>query len=140
MPHTISPAQSLELNNLVKHYQPNCLINSRIGNGAYDYVSLGDNEIPQEPPEEALESQNMNDLAGYKYSPYGLYETAGTMNDSWGFRYYDQNWKTPEAIAENRKKLNSLGVNYLLNMGPDGLGRMPSMAVENLRKAAELMQ
>ena len=44
-------------------------------------------------------------------------ETAGTMNDSWGFRYYDQNWKTPEAIAENRKKLNSLGVNYLLNMG-----------------------
>ena len=140
VPHTISPAQSLELNNLVKHYQPNCLINSRIGNGAYDYVSLGDNEIPQEPPEEALESQNMNDLAGYKFSPYGLYETAGTMNDSWGFRYYDQNWKTPEAIAENRKKLNSLGVNYLLNMGPDGLGRMPSMAVENLRKAAELMQ
>ena len=81
----------------------------------------------------------MNDLAGYKFSPYGLYETAGTMNDSWGFRYYDQNWKSPEAIFENRKKLNGLGVNYLLNMGPDGLGRMPSMAVKNLRKAAELM-
>lgn len=69
VPHTIFPAQSLELNKLVKRYQPDCLINSRIGNGAYDYVSLGDNEIPQEPPKEALESQNMNDLAGYKFSP-----------------------------------------------------------------------
>lgn len=140
VPHTISPAQSLELNALVKKYQPDCLINSRIGNGAYDYVSLGDNEIPQEPPKEALDSPDPNALEGYKFSPYGLYETAGTMNDSWGFRYYDHQWKSPQAIAANRKKLNDMGVNYLLNMGPDGLGRMPSMAVDNLRKAAELMK
>lgn len=140
VPHTISKAQSLELNDLVKRYQPDCLINSRIGNGAYDYVSLGDNEIPQEPPKEVLEKQDLNGLSGYKFSPYGLYETAGTMNSSWGFRYYDQNWKSPEAILQNREKLNKMGVNYLLNMGPDGLGRMPSMAVENLKKAAEMMR
>ena len=140
VPHTISPAQSLELNALVKKHQPDCLINSRIGNGAYDYVSLGDNEIPQEPPKEVLDSQDPNALDGYKYSPYGLYEGLATMNDSWGFRYYDHAWKTPETIASDRKKLNDMGVNYLLNMGPDGLGRMPSMAVENLRKAAELMK
>ena len=44
VPHTITPAQSRELFEMVKKYQPECLINSRLGNGANDYVSLGDNE------------------------------------------------------------------------------------------------
>ncbi len=137
VPHTITPEQSLELNALVKQYQPDCLINSRIGNGAYDYVSLGDNEYPDEF--KPTENTDPNSLDGFKYSPYGLYETAGTLNSSWGFKYYDQSWISPEEIASRRKKLNSLGVNYLLNIGPDGLGRIPSFSVETLKKATELM-
>ncbi len=136
VPHTITPAQSLELNHLVKEYQPDCLINSRIGNGAYDYVSLGDNEYPAEKPAEA-EDIDPNSLDGFKYSPYGLYETAGTLNSSWGFKYYDQNWITSETVVERRKKLNSMGVNYLLNVGPDGLGRIPSFSQEILLKAGK---
>lgn len=135
VPHTITPAQSLELNKLVKHYQPDCLINSRIGNGAYDYVSLGDNEYPSEfrPDENA----DPNSLHGFKPSPYGLYETAGTLNSSWGFKYYDQNWITPEEIRSRRSRLNGMGVNYLLNVGPDALGRIPSFSAEALLAAAE---
>lgn len=140
VPYTISPEQSLELNRMVKEYQPECLINSRIGNGAYDYVSLGDNEYPSEAPSDANVVANPNALDGFKYSPYGLYETAGTLNSSWGFKYFDQNWISPEDIAERRKKLNSFGINYLLNVGPDHLGRIPSFSVENLKKAAELMK
>ncbi len=139
-PGVITKEQSLELHSMIKKYQPDCLINSRIGNGAYDYVSLGDNEIPKALPD-ASAAQNdgdMNSLGGFKYSPYGLYETAGTMNHSWGFRYYDHNWLTPEQITANRKHLNELGINYLLNVGPDGLGRIPSFCEENLLKAAEL--
>ncbi len=138
VPHTITPEQSLELNRLVKTYQPDCLINSRIGNGAYDYVSLGDNEYPTEFKE--TESSDPNSLDGFKYSPYGLYETAGTLNSSWGYKYYDQNWVTPEEIAERRKRLNSLGVNYLLNIGPDHLGRIPSFSAEALKKSIEFMK
>lgn len=137
VPHTISPEQSMELNSLVKSYQPRCLINSRIGNGAYDYVSLGDNEYPDRRAE-ADENADPNGLNGFKVSPYGLYETAGTMNSSWGFKYFDQNWISPEKIAERRRKLNSMGVNYLLNVGPDGLGRIPSFCIDALLKAAEL--
>ena len=136
VPHTISRAQSLELFDLVKKHQPNCLINSRLGNGAYDYVSLGDNEYPQAPPA-GVEQTDPNSLSGYKYSPYGLYETAGTMNSSWGFKYYDQNWISPETVAARRAKLNGMGVNYLLNVGPDGLGRIPSFCCEILRAAAD---
>ena len=135
VPHTITPEQSLELNRMVKHHQPNCLINSRIGNGAYDYVSLGDNEYPQEAPDEAVMA-DPNAIHGYKYSPYGLYETPATMNSSWGFKYYDQNWITPEAIRDNRERLKGIGVNYLLNVGPDGLGRIPSFCQEALRQSA----
>ena len=125
VPNTITPEQSLELNHLVKEYQPECLINSRIGNGAYDYVSLGDNEYPESRPQESDDS-DPNSLSGFKSSPYGLYETAGTLNESWGFRYYDQNWVTAEQVCERRERLNSFGINYLLNVGPDHLGRIPS--------------
>ena len=135
IPHTITPAQSLELNHMVKRLQPECLINSRIGNGAYDYVSLGDNEYPEAPPAGAAES-DPNSIHGYKYSPYGLYETAGTLNSSWGFKYYDQNWIDAATIRSRREKLNSMGINYLLNVGPDALGRIPSFCQEVLRQAA----
>ena len=138
VPHTISPEQSLELNRLVKEYQPDCLINSRIGNGAYDYVSLSDNEYPES--KKIDENADPNGLEGFKYSPYGLYETPGTLNSSWGFKYFDQNWISPETVAERRKKLNSMGVNYLLNVGPDSLGRIPSLSAEVLKNAAELMK
>jgi alpha-L-fucosidase len=135
-PHTISPQQSLELNQLVKRYQPNCLINSRIGNGAYDYVSLGDNEYPTERPKEA-NTTDLNGLGGFLASPYDLYETAGTLNSSWGFKYYDQNWITPQEIASRKATLNRLGINYLLNVGPDGLGRIPSFSQEILLQAVK---
>ena len=74
-------------------------------------------------------------MDGYKYSPYGLYETPATMNASWGFRYYDQNWLTAEQIVKKREQLKDLGINYLLNVGPDGLGRIPSFCQEALLAA-----
>ena len=136
VPHTITKQQSLELNQLVKAYQPECLINSRIGNGAYDYVSLGDNEYPSSFSVD--ENADPNSLNGMKHSPYGLYETAGTLNSSWGYKYYDQNWISSQEIASRRRRLNDLGINYLLNVGPDGLGRISSFAQEALRGAVPL--
>ena len=135
VPHTITPTQSRELYDMVKRYQPDCLINSRLGNGAYDYVSLGDNEYPDGPPK-ADTNADMNALNGFKYSPYGLYETAGTLNSSWGYKYFDQNWIAAETVIQRREHLNGNGINYLLNVGPDGLGRIPSFSQEVLRKAA----
>ena len=36
------------------------------------------------------------------------------------------------------QKLNGMGINYLLNVGPDGLGRIPTASQEILRKAAQI--
>ena len=49
---------------MVKHYQPNCLVNSRIGNGLGDYGSADDNQIVDDDKGEAL------------------FETPATLNDT----------------------------------------------------------
>lgn len=116
-PCTISPEQSDELYAMVKKYQPNCLINSRIGNGRGDYTSAGDNEIPDDDKGEML------------------YETPATLNDTWGYKSFDNNWKDANEVRRIREHLNSRGINYLLNVGPDYLGRIPAPAVDILKAA-----
>ena len=116
-PFEITPEQSKELYDMIKHYQPDCLVNSRIGNGMGDYHSWGDNQIPDE------------------YMKDGLFETPATLNDTWGFKYFDTNWKDADKVRELREHLNSRGINYLLNIGPDYLGRLPAPAVDILKKA-----
>lgn len=114
-PGSITEAQSRELYDMIKKYQPDCLVNSRIGNGMGDYTSWGDNEIPEE------------------YMNEGIFESPTTLNDTWGFKYFDNNWKSAEKVRELKEHLNSRGINYLLNVGPDGLGRIPAPAEAILR-------
>ena len=123
-PWTITGEQSLELYNLVKKYQPQALVNSRIGmfpGIKFDYTSFGDNEIPDD----------------YKNGEL-LFESACTLNDTWGYKAYDQNWKSAEQILANKKHLNERNVNYLLNVGPDYLGRIPEPCIKILLKVKEL--
>lgn len=60
-------------------------------------------------------------------------------NDSWGYCAWDQNWKSAEEIAAIKKKLNGMGINYLLNVGPDGLGRIPGASQDILRAVAKTL-
>ena len=114
-----------------------CFLN-RLGNGAYDYVSLGDNEVPEFIPKDTeLKEILLNDIDGFKPSPYGLYETAATVNNSWGYCAWDQNWKSAKKIADIKHKLNNMGINYLLNVGPDGLGRIPAECRKILQNVAK---
>ena len=113
-PETISKAQSTELRDLVRTLQPGCLISGRIGNGMGDYETPGDNE-----------------LFG-KTDPGKLYETVGTMNDSWGYKPTDTNYKSVETILKIKGDCAAKGVNYLLNFGPDPLGRIPTAAIDIL--------
>ena len=117
-PHDIKEEQSRELYNMVKKYQPNCLINSRISRNLSigDYRSWGDNQIPDE------------------FMSDGLYESPTTLNDTWGYKSFDNNWKSAERVLELKQHLNERGINYLLNVGPDPLGRIPAPAQDILRE------
>ncbi len=137
VPMTLTEAQSQMIFETVKKLQPNCLINSRLGNGLYDYVSMGDNEVP-ETLDVDLNDIDYNAVDGLKPSPNGLYETAATMNRSWGFAYRDHDWKSAKEIYKLKTHLKSLGMNYLLNIGLDPLGRIPGVCIDILDELKNL--
>lgn len=132
-PGVITPEQSDELYRMIKLYQPNALINSRIGNGIGDYMSCADNETEFDK-ESSLGSAHERAVG----KRTGLYECPATLNDTWGYKSFDNNWKDADKIREIKKKLNDSGINYLLNVGPDALGRIPAPSVEILKKIGQM--
>jgi alpha-L-fucosidase len=108
----------MEQAELVRKLQPNALLCSRIGHGMGDYESKGDMEVP---------SRNIE----------GLWETCDTTNDSWSYAWYDQNWKDAKAILHRLVSTVGRGGTYLLNIGPDGKGRVPPQAAKYLRKTGD---
>ncbi len=130
-PHVITPEQSNELYDMIKRYQPNALINSRIGNGVGDYHSCGDNQIDFE------KGGSSDKRCGNVGEVTGLYECPATLNDTWGYKAFDNNWKDAEKVKEIKERLNSRGINYLLNIGPDYLGRLPAPSTDILRRLGE---
>jgi alpha-L-fucosidase len=117
-PRRISFQQSKELVDLVHNLQPGCLVNGRIGNGLGDYAEARDNVIP-----ERLVDQD--------------WETPATINDTWGYKYYDENWKAPRDLIRKLVDIASKGGNYLLNVGPTAEGVIPQPSVERLLAMGE---
>ena len=108
----------MELVDLVRETQPDAMLCSRVGHGMGDYESLGDMEVPVRNHE-------------------GLWETCDTTNDSWSYAWYDQNWKDAKTILNRLVSTVGRGGSYLLNVGPDGRGRVPDMAVKYLVEAGQ---
>jgi len=102
--------------NLVRTLQPKCLINGRLraDRHGFDYFSMRDNGIPN------------------RVVP-GIWETPATLNDSWGFKKNDHNWKKPEDLVFKLVDIVSKGGNYLLNVGPEAIGTIPTPSQEALR-------
>ncbi len=65
--------------------------------------------------------------------PGRYFEVNHTLNESYGFSYHDQNWKSPRQVAEMLSDIVSKGGNLLLNIGPDPRGRVPEPAAATLR-------
>jgi alpha-L-fucosidase len=56
-----------------------------------------------------------------------------TMNDSWGFKRADENWKSQQTLIRTLCDIASKGGNFLLNVGPTAEGLIPEPSVERLR-------
>jgi alpha-L-fucosidase len=76
--------------------------------------------------------------------PSGLpgidWESCMTMNDTWGFKFYDDNWKSTETIIRNLIDIASKGGNYLLNVGPTADGLIPQPSIERLAEVGRWMK
>jgi alpha-L-fucosidase len=119
-----TPEQGKEFADLVYALQPNCLVNGRVGHYDQellgDYQSLTDNGMPVGGIEEA-------------------WETPQTLNDTWGFSKFDQNWKSAGDVIRRLVAIVSKGGNYLLNVGPTGEGVIPGPSVKILKSVGEWM-
>ena len=68
------------------------------------------------------------------------WESCMTMNDTWGFKSDDQNWKSSETLIRNLIDIASKGGNYLLNVGPTAEGLIPAPSVERLQAIGKWMK
>ena len=100
---------------------PGIISNDRLG-GSYK----GDTRTPEQhiPPR------------GY---PGQMFEVCMTMNDTWGFKKNDHNWKSVTQILHNLSDISSKGGNFLLNIGPMADGTIPPESVERLKAVGKWM-
>ncbi|MCD6537514.1 alpha-L-fucosidase [Candidatus Bathyarchaeota archaeon] len=115
-----TPEIARDLRDWVHKFQPEAIVNGRVDPGRWDagigdYIEMGDNEIPER-------------------GVMGYWETPATINDTWGFKSYDHNWKSPGVIIQKLVEIVSKGGNYLLNVGPTAEGVIPEPSVRNLRE------
>lgn len=124
-----------DLYKYVRSLKPNILINNRVGKGRKgmeglsktDRVYVGDFGTPeQQIPASGL--------------PGVDWESCMTMNDTWGFKHYDENWKSSERLIRNLIDIVSKGGNYLLNVGPTAEGLIPAPSVERLADMGRWMK
>ncbi len=102
---------------------PGIITNNRLGGGF-----PGDSETPEQ----------YIPATGY---PGGRdFEVCMTMNDTWGFKSYDHNWKSVETLLRNLIDIASKGGNYLLNVGPTAEGEIPEPSQERLRAVGAWMR
>jgi alpha-L-fucosidase len=111
-----------KLYDVVEKLRPNIIMNNRLGGGF-----RGDTETP----EQTIPAQ------GY---PGRDWETCMTINDTWGFKSDDNNFKSTETLIHNLCDIASKGGNYLLNVGPTSAGEIPQPEVERLKEIGAWMK
>jgi alpha-L-fucosidase len=63
-----------------------------------------------------------------------------TINDTWGYKSYDNNFKSTETLLRNLIDIASKNGNYLLNIGPTFEGVVPEPEVQRLKEIGEWMK
>ncbi len=120
-PRDMNYERAEKLYRVTQELRPDLIENNRLGGGF-----KGDTETP----EQHIPAQ------GY---PGRDWETCMTMNNTWGFKRDDNNWKSAETLIRNLCDIASKGGNYLLNVGPTSEGLIPQPSVERLAEVGRWM-
>jgi len=118
-------AQGVEMYAYCRSLQPEALINNRVGKGRDDMRGLTKGKAVGDfgTPEQQVPGGTVTAEA---------WESCMTMNDTWGFRTDDHNWKSSDQLIRTLIDSVSKGGNYLLNVGPTADGRIPAESLERL--------
>lgn len=110
--------------NAVLALQPNIITNDRLKRPNYP----GDTKTPEQT------IPSLSELDGKDW------ETCMTMNGTWGYKSYDNKWKSPETLIRNLVDIASKDGNYLLNVGPDATGQFPQGSIDDLKAIGAWMK
>jgi len=121
-PRDMNPSRAGRLDRVVRELKPQIITNNRLGGGY-----KGDTETPEQyiPPQGC---------------PGRDWETCMTINDTWGFKRDDHDWKSTETLIRNLVDIASKGGNYLLNVGPTSEGLIPQPSIERLEQVGKWMR
>jgi alpha-L-fucosidase len=119
----------------VRGLKPDIIINNRVGKGRQGMqgMSKTDREYSGDfgTPEQQIPA---NGLPGIDW------ESCMTMNTTWGYKFYDDQWKSSQTLTRNLIDIASKGGNYLLNVGPTAEGLIPRPSVERLGDVGRWMR
>jgi alpha-L-fucosidase len=120
-PAWMTPVRAAPLHALVNQ-QPSLITNNRLGGGY-----KGDTDTPEQYiPATGIPGRD--------------WEVCMTMNDTWGYKSYDQNWKSKEDLIHKLVDIVSKGGNFLLNVGPTAEGEIPQASIDRLKAIGAWMK
>ncbi len=124
----------MDLYDHVRSLQPDILINNRVDKGREGMAGLtakGDFRGDFGTPEQEVPATGM---------PGVCWESCMTMNDTWGYKASDHNWKSATQLVQTLCDTASKGGNFLLNVGPTAEGLIPEPSVERLSEMGEWLR
>ena len=130
-----------ELADMVRTLQPGILLNNRLEVSGEGFGSLAQGE-PAPCHGDFVSPERMVPPEGL-FDPQGrplYWETCTTMNHSWGYCAGDLWYKPAPLLLKKLVECVSKGGNFLLNVGPDGNGRIPRQAMDTLKYLGQWMQ
>jgi alpha-L-fucosidase len=114
--------------------QPDVIVNNRVGKARAGMAGMskgpgavGDYGTPEQ------------EIPPTGFGPGIDWESCMTMNDTWGFKKDDENWKSSAVLIRMLIDSASKGGNFLLNVGPTAGGLIPAPSVQRLADVGKWM-
>ena len=120
MPRNMTPELAGKLHAVVQELQPQVIMNNRLGGGVKGDIDTPEQYIPSPGGPEGRD-----------------WETCMTMNNTWGFKRQDTDWKSSADLIRKLVDIAHKGGNFLLNVGPTAEGEIPAASVERLREVGD---
>ena len=126
--------RGVDLYHYVRELQPQIIINNRVDKGRKGMEGLdkpgGEFVGDFGTPEQQVPASGLTGVD---------WESCMTMNDSWGYKRADENWKSSKQLIRTLIDIASKGGNFLLNVGPTAEGVLPEASVQRLADIGQWM-
>ncbi len=123
-----------DLYNYVRSLKNDIIVNNRVGKGRRGMQGL--NKGPGYSGDFGTPEQEIPSTG----QPGVDWESCMTINDTWGYKSFDENWKSTRTLIRNLVDITSKGGNYLLNIGPMADGTIPAPIVQRLDEMGAWMK